>query len=221
MANVVLPAFAAALRRVNNRLDDFRVEVIDACPRPATFHTRGLGGECNFESGAAWMDSHSARLEQEFRCVGAIDSRDSMCTGRNDDEQPASASAAAVELARMPGANHGFLRDDALLVVVAITDEDEQPVPAATARQVYDRLVAAKGGDPRRVVFLGIGGSMACDGVYGTAREARRLREVTQLFEADGRGVFWDLCRGRLEEGLTSVLGVIENACGELPPPPP
>ena len=60
-----------------------------------------------------------------------------------------------------------------MLVVVAITDEDETPTSSAeSAEEVHDRLVAAKGGDKERLVFLGIGGSEDCEGVYGDADEA-------------------------------------------------
>ena len=42
-------------------------------------------------------------------------------------------------------ATAGFVRADAVLFVVAITDEDEQPVPDQSAQEIMDKLVAAKG----------------------------------------------------------------------------
>jgi hypothetical protein len=150
--------------------------------------------------------------------VGDIYSGDQNCSGSSDDEQPASAAAASMEPPYTTGPNAGFLRNDALLVVVAITDEDEQPIPVQSAAEVYDRLVAAKGGDVKRMVFLGIGGSQSCEGVYGSADQAQTLRELTDLFIAQNRGVFWDLCQGQLEDGLTEAMQVIEQACGEFPP---
>jgi hypothetical protein len=219
MRDDVFPAFATALLAVGGGLDDYRVGVLDACPDPASYHTRGAGGECNFASGQPWMESSSPDLVSEFQCVGDIYSGDANCSGSNDDEQPASAAAASMEAPYATGANAGFLRDDALLVVIAITDEDEQPTPAQSAAEVYDRLIAAKGGDVKRMVFLGIGGSQSCNGTYGSANQAQRLREVTDLFIAQGRGVFWDLCQGQLQDGLTEAMAVIEQACGEFPPP--
>ena len=62
--------------------------------------------------------------------MGDIYSRDAQCSDGalgDENEQPASAALAVLEAART--APEGFLRDDALLIVVAITDEDEQPVP--------------------------------------------------------------------------------------------
>jgi hypothetical protein len=213
LRDIAFPGFASSLIGVAGGLDDFRVGVIDACNRPANFHTQGLGGACNFHGGSTWIDSSSPALVDEFKCVGDIDSSDMQCSGSNDDEQPASAAADALQ----PGANDGFLRPDALLVVVAITDEDEQPVPDASTQAVYDRLVAIKG-DVRKLVFLGIGGASSCAGAYGDADEATRLRELTDLFIADQRGVFWDLCQGRLDEGLTQALAVIESACEDFGP---
>jgi hypothetical protein len=158
-------------------------------------------------------------MHEEFGCIGDLYVDDMNCSGSSDDEQPASAAAASLEPPWLDGPNSGFSREDALLVVVAITDEDEQPTgSASTAQQVYDRLVAAKGGDVRRIVFLGIGGGSDCEGVYGSADHAFKLIEITDLFIAQGRGVWWDLCAGRLEDGLEEAFAVIDTACNELPP---
>lgn len=217
----VFPAFADRLLQISGGIDDFRVGTLDACPNPADFHTRGNGGECNFFSGKPWIDSASPDVRGEFQCVGDIFQDDQQCSGNNDDEQPASAAAAALESQWATTANQGFSRADALLVVVAITDEDEQPTSSAqSAQAVYERIVAAKGGDPNRIVFLGIGGRRRCQGVYGTAEEATKLRNVTELFEQNGHGVFWDLCEGELQDGLQEAYEVIEAACNDLPPPP-
>ncbi len=217
MGTIIFPAFAKKLLEIAPNLEDFRVGVMDACPKPANFHTRGLGGECMFQSGKPWMDSKSTKLVDEFACVGAIDSNDVECSGSNDDEQPASTIATSLEAPwHAPGGpNEGFLRDNAILVAIAMTDEDEQPVPKATAQEVYDRLVKIKG-DVRKVVFLGIGGQTKCNGPYGSAKDAQVLKEVTALFEAQSRGVFWDICAGSFEEGLAKAIAAIKGACDEL-----
>lgn len=216
MRNDVFPAFAQALLNMSN-IKDFRAAVLDACPRPANFHTRGNGGECSFQSGKPWMDSSSTALTSEFQCVADLYSDDVECSGNSDDEQPASSVAAALEPPFVDGANAGFLREDALLVVVAITDEDEQPVPRQSPQAIHDRLVAVKG-SPKNVVFLGIGGKTNCNGVYGRADEAVNMQRLVGTFAVDGRGFFWDLCAGRLEDGLTNALATIETACEEFVP---
>ena len=210
----IFPAFAQRLRTLGAWLDDFRVATLDACPRPSNFHTRGARRECDFAGGQPWIESSSSAMDEEFACVGDIYLDDQECSGDNDDEQPASALAAALEAG---GANAGFQRRDALLIAIAITDEDEQPTgDERSPEEVYNRLVERAADDPRRLVFLGIGGGSECEGVYGDAEEAAELREITSLFEAHDRGVFWDLCEGRLEDGLDEAFRVIENACNDL-----
>ena len=218
MATEVFPDFALALRGVGDGLENYRVGVIDACPLPANFHTRGEDtADCSFQSGEVWMDSSSTALDAEFECVGDI-YRTSDCSGDNDDEQPASAAATSLEAPAITSVNAGFLRDDALLVIVAITDEDEQPVPSNDATGVYNRLVAIKG-NVNKVVFLGIGGGPGgcSDGVYGSADESTMLHQITNMFIAAERGVWWDLCDGALGDGLTDAMTVIEQACDEFP----
>ncbi len=212
MRSIVFPAFAQRIRQLGMGLDDFRVATIDACPTPPTFHTQGNGGECNFQGGNPWIESSSTALDAEFACVGDLWAGDTQCSGENDDEQPATSAVAA--LAQTPG----FRRDDALLIVIGITDEDEQPTNGDRApEEIYANLAAAAGSDPRRMVFLGIGGSRQCDdGAYGGAIEASTLRAVTDLFAVHNRGVFWDLCEGHLEDGLDQAFQVIEAACDNL-----
>ncbi|MFN0253337.1 MAG: hypothetical protein ACKV2T_41085, partial [Kofleriaceae bacterium] len=150
---------------------------------------------------------------------GDIDSSDMNCSGNDDDEQPASSAIESVEPAwtGVGSPNAGFLRDDALLVVVAITDEDEQPRPGANAHEIYDRLVAVKG-DVNKLVFLGIGGASSCgNGTYGAAKHAEKLEDVANLFIAQQHGVFWDLCQGNLEQGLAQALATIDTACEQFP----
>jgi hypothetical protein len=209
MANQVFPAFAEQLLGTAG-IQDFRAAVIDACPLPASFHTRGMSGECNFEGGADHMVSSSSALVGEFACVADLWADDIQCSGKNDDEQPASAAAAAL------ASNASFLRDEALLVIVAITDEDEQPVPQASVGEVHDALVAAKA-DPNHVVFLGIGGKSFCQGVYGEADHAVTLEALAASFGK--RGVFWDLCGGELAAGLGAAVGAIDQACSEFEAP--
>jgi len=222
MSTEVFPDFAAALIGVSEGLDDYQVGVIDSCPDPANLHTRGQStGECNFYGGNAWIQSDSPNLETEFECVGDLYTQ-SNCSGNNDDEQPASAACVALSAPWINNENAGFLRDDALLVVVALTDEDEQPVPSATAQQVYECLVGIKG-DVKKMVFLGIGGGApnGCSpGTYGDAEYAATLNQITNMFIAEDRGVWWDLCAGSLGDGLTDAMEVIETACDEFPPIP-
>lgn len=230
MSGTIFPKFAEKLKTsIGPGFENFRVGAKDACPTPPQFFTKDQsdnGMSCMFSSGKSWMESTSPRLTQEFMCVGAFKLGDTRgCPKSNVDEQPAAAAAAAIEPPIVTtGANAGFLRNDALLVIVAVTDEDEQPngqTPKsnevqAWAKMVYDRIVNTKG-NVKQIVFVGIGAPTSCKGPYGSAREAILLKEITRLFSSQQRGVFWDICGGNWEEGLNAAFEIIKQACWELP----
>jgi hypothetical protein len=222
LSSDVFPLMAEKLYDIGQGLEDYRIGVLDGCPSPANFHARGNAGDCGFQSGEVWMDSHSTALTQEFSCVsdmytGDIASYPDGCSVDDDeDERPAWAAYSALMPPFVDEQNAGFLRDDAVLVIMAITDEDEETFnDEVTAQEIYDNLISIKG-DVSKMVFLGIGGATACDsteGAYGSAMQASTLKTVTDMFIAQERGVFWDLCTGRLEDGLTEAIMVIEAAC--------
>ena len=217
----VFDSFPQQLLAVNGGLLDFQLGVIDACNNPAYLHNWGAPGDCNFANGANYMVSTNPALAAEYGCVTQLDQTgfdgiSDNCSGDNDDEQPANTAAdAVVDTMNM---NVGFVRDDAVLLVVAITDEDEKPLPSQSAQEVANKIISAKGGDIDDVVFLGIGGDANCDGPYGSAEEASTLREITQIFEGAGRGLWWDLCGGDLETAFSTVVGVVDTACSEFEP---
>jgi hypothetical protein len=219
----VFDSFPQTLLDVGNGLDDFHLAVIDACNDPPYFHDWGDDGDCDFPGGINFMTSTSPTLTDEYSCVTNLSTSGYMgmpddCSGSNDDEQPANTAADAISAPAIDGPNEGFLRDDAVLFIVAITDEDEQPVPAATPDEIVAKIVAAKG-TIDNVVFLGIGGDSDCDGPYGGADEAHVLREVTQIFVDADRGIWWDLCEGDLETAFATALEVVDSACIDFDPP--
>jgi hypothetical protein len=196
-----------------DRLGPYRAALVDGCATPASFHTRGQSGDCHFASGHPWIESSSPRADDELDCVAEIDSSAAQCVGNGDDQAPVTTAITALEpaWAGSGAPNAGFLRDNALLVIVAITDQDEHPIPGASMQHTYERLVAAKG-NANRVVFVGFGGESRCDGPYGPEEDADKLQELTQLFGS--RGVFWDLCGGQLDDGMQKAADTIANACG-------
>ena len=211
----VFDSFPDALLNVGNGLLDFHLAVIDGCNNPAAFHDTGQSGACGFSTGANYMTSASDQLAAEYACVTDLTETGYMgmpdaCSGSDDDEAPGNTAADAVVDAL--GQNSGFLRDDAVLLVVAITDEDERPVPEQTTQQIADKLIAAKG-TLNNVVFLGIGGSQLCEGPYGTAIPATGLQQLAGFFEGADRGLFWDLCDGDLTAAFQAAIEVVDTAC--------
>lgn len=222
LRDTAFPPFAAALLDVGTRLESFRVGTTDACPSPPRLFTSGgPGGDiaCDFEGENAWIESSSADVAGEFACVGDLWRRqqgeDTTCRdGADEDEQPALTAAAVVG-----SEEYGtIVRDDALLVVIAITDEDEALQDVDDVDAIYDQLVSLKP-HPQEVVFLGIGGREAgCDGTYGrVSKRAEALINLTDRFREDERGFFGDLCTERLEDVFVDALEVIQQACEELP----
>ncbi len=225
----VFDSFPQQLLDINNGIQDFRLGVIDACPKPAWFHNWGASGACNFSTGANYMSSTSANLAAEFSCVTAFSSQGfenmpDQCVDDgaldDDDEQPSLTAAEAVSAANLGGNNLDFIRDDAILFVVAMTDEDEEFADVNSAQEIYDRLVAAKGGDVSSVVYLGVAGNSVCAGPYGTALDAQHAKEVANLFAAEGQGLFWDLCQGNLETAFqTAISTLVDDTCQGFTPP--
>lgn len=128
------------------------------------------------------------------------------------------------------GTNAGFLRDDALLGVVVLTDEDDDsttqnnftigandpPVDyhPADAVQFLDTLK----GDRSRWAAGVIAGPTACTSSFGAAREALRLKQFVQLANTNGtqQAVFASICDGDLSVALREVLAKFQSACGGI-----
>lgn len=224
----VFDSFPQTLLAVNGGLEDFHLAVIDACPKPAYFHDTGTGGACNFSTGTNYMVSSSPDLAEEFACVSTVSptgymGQPDLCVDDgaldDDDEQPGLTAATAVTGEALMGPNAGFLRDDALLFIVTITDEDEKLADVGSTQEIYDQIVSAKGGDVNKVVYLGIAGGSYCIGPYGTASDAIQAEALATLFSAAGRGMFWDLCMGDLETAFqTAIQSQVDSACIDFIP---
>lgn len=115
--------------------------------------------------------------------------------------------------------NAGFLRDDALLVVVFITDnEDESSV--LSAKKVHDAVVAAKGGDESAVVALAIiaqplVGDPVPGCVYDDGLWPIHLREVIKTFEYHHEG---NICADSYDGFFSEAADLVLEACNAFIP---
>ncbi len=183
-----------------------------------------------FASGKRYM-TEADDLETAFACAAQIG------TSGDGNERPMSALSAALSPALTgPGmCNEGFLRDDALLVVVLITDEeddhevdgcmqDPQPGSVGEPAQWFNDVIAAKGGDESKVVVLSLVGPSAqpqcpaldkCNGGIIGAEIATRVLAFTEMFTY---GFVGPICEpyGPL---FLDAIGVIKSACDEFEPP--
>ena len=104
---------------------------------------------CGLAGGKRYLDNTNWNLEETFACIAQVGS-----TGGKD---LGNALAQAVTTQR-DTCNKGFLRDDALLVVVLITTGGA-PFGAEGIPQYWaNALIGAKGGDLDAIVMLGMAG---------------------------------------------------------------
>jgi hypothetical protein len=170
-------------------------------------------------------------LETKFACVAQIG------TGGDGNERPMAALSAALSPPiNQPGAcNEGFLRDDALLVVVIITDEqddhetescmsDPQPGSPGEPPGWFAAVTAAKGGDESKIVVLSLVGPQdepkcpeldKCTGGIDGAEVGGRIIEFTEMFTY---GFVGPICQP-YGPFFVEAIGVIKSACDDFVPP--
>ena len=194
-------------------------------------HPRGGGASnsaCDFTSGARYIDDGEPDLAGAFACAAQVG------TGSSNPEVP---MQAMVEALTGGGAvaecNAGFLREDAILVVTVITDEDDNgpggddPVgdSPGTPNDWYDALVAAKGGNADAIVFMGLIGDTNQPGALCTpldhttgvgAEDCPRIREFASLFGENGH--IASVCAASYDGFFDNAVESIGQACDEFTP---
>ncbi len=182
--------------------------------------------DCGFPGGRRWLDASDADLAQDFECAARVGGY-----GHYDEQQ---AGAIVSSLSAMQqgsgGCNEGFLRDDAVLVFVLITDEEDGAETDAGStgepQDWSDAVVAAKGGDPNNVVALGLIGDTGEPGglcmpftqnFEDGAQNAPRLREFIAAF--GNRGLEGSVCSADYTAFFDQAVGLIDEACDEFIPP--
>jgi hypothetical protein len=165
-------------------------------------------------------------LESAFSCAAQVG------TMGNGFERPMEAMVDAVSKTHGdPGeCNEGFLRDEALLVIVVITDEyDGEGDPEAanptrepatslgTPQTWYDAVLEAKGGHEENAVALGIlnyeGGPCP---PADLGHDGRNIVEWVEHFGENG--FLGGLCEEDYEPFFDDAIGVIEEACANFVP---
>ncbi|MEM6989452.1 MAG: hypothetical protein AAF721_03110 [Myxococcota bacterium] len=174
------------------------------------------------EAGQRFTTAQDEGLTDVFECVADVGT-----TGFGD-ERPIWSMAQAITAQSGPnGCNAGFLRDDAILVVTIITDEEDDadensPGDPALWKEV---VVAAKHGDERSVVMLGLlgdtdlpdGDCLPFDQEGNGAEGAPRLREFVDSFEY---GSWTSVCADDYTPFFSEAVGDIGAACTDFTPVP-
>lgn len=166
-----------------------------------------------YKSGLNFM-THEDDLKRSFACAARPGVMGSV------EERQIGALFAAVDPKN--GAkgrcNEGFVREEALLVAVIITDENDLMQPG-TPKEWHDQLVKLKGDDPKKVVVVSIvvPEKNACTDPM--AQVSKKILTFTKEFGK--RGFIGDVCTPGYENLFKQAIGVIDFACGELVDPPP
>ena len=178
------------------------------------------------ECGASrrWVEKTDSDATSTFSCLAKVG------TKGPGIEMPLYSLKLALNDRVADGTNAGFLRDDALLAVVMLTDEDDcsredndftvqgDVCAGAEVKPVTDYAkmldVAAKG--PGRWATAVIAGEKGCTSSFGDAAEAKRLKEFVSL--AGQNGSFSSICDGDLTKALEKALSTFDAACKNFPP---
>jgi len=129
----------------------------------------------------------------------------------------------------VPGAFHnGFLREEALLVIVVVTNEEDEFEEVTEwgsdgdPASWFDAIVTLKGGWANDIVVLSLVGNpepSAClgpwDGTQG-AQYSPRLIEFTESFP---QGAVGDICEPEYASFLLGVVPGVTAACAGYTPP--
>ncbi len=196
-------------------------------PIPAQI-TGGANGEllqrCNMQR--QWVEPGDPDPAGEFGCAAQVG------TDGPTDEMPLSAMRMAFEERMQDGTNAGFRRDDALLAIVFLTDEDDcsyeesvnlglfellcesQLEPATNYVDFLDQYTGDRGRWAAAVIAGA--GPGRCSSDFGAADEATRLIEFASATGANA--VVSSICEGDLTAGLQDALDTFDQACQGFPP---
>lgn len=242
-----VPEFIKTVKEEIDELEDYHIGVVTTgsvgfggnfgspgCQQIGALLTRTMGQNSSnrvcgpYANGKKFM-TKGDDLEDKFVCAGKPG------TSGSGDEKPMDALVAAVsKKLDTPACNAGFLRRQALLVVTIITDEEDDRADAQGAtgskgdpKDWYKAVVAAKGGDPKNVVVLGLVGTKddnECDPLLKPeenldvegAQISERLVKFVKMFKK--RGVVGDVCAKNYGDFFRKAVSVIDLACEEKPP---
>ena len=185
-----------------------------------------------------WIESADPDVTGTFSCLANVG------TGGSSVEMPLLMTQRAFTDRVVDGTNAGFIRNDALLAVIMLTDENDCSRPedrveinidfgagvagAADAcdpngptiiptMQFLTVLDSVKGDRGRWAAAVIAGpGPGSCSSSFGDAAEATRLREFVDT--AGDNVVFSSICDGDLAGSLMTALDTFDVACQNFPP---
>ncbi len=178
-----------------------------------TFNTGGYAANklCDLHGGHRYIVGDEPDMAGAFECIAKVGT--SGGTARMGD---AMIAALSPKLNGAGGCNEGFLRDDALLVVVFISDFNDQSF--SWYNHQYDAIIAAKG-DESAVVMLAVTPQPLGDNepVPGCKYNDGPLA-FSELFSRFSHTMYGDTCAPSYAPFFEAAVDKIGEACGSFIP---
>lgn len=236
-----VPKFVHTLQKEIKDLENYQVGVIvtddnrqndKPCQKMGALVTKTGGAASSNKKCGPYAKGHNFMTNEDdlgeaFACAAKPG------VGGSGAERPMDALREALDakILAKGECNAGFLREDALLVVTLITDEEDDRPEGGTPGSKddppkwYKDVIAVKGDDPRKVVFLGLIGTSTsdCDPLVGPeveigeqgAQISERLESFVKMFGS--RGVVGDVCASQYDVFFKKAVSTIHFACEEFP----
>ncbi len=168
---------------------------------------------CDLQGGKRYIMSGEPDMPGAFECIAKVGAN-----GGGAAMGDAMIAALSPALNGPGGCNEGFLRKEALLVVVLITDFSDSD-SKSYAKQQYEAIIAAKG-DPSAVVMLAVVGN--APGEFEPAEDCTYWEPSNGTFEdllsRFPYKVFGDTCTPSYSPFFAQAADKISEACGSFIP---
>jgi hypothetical protein len=216
------PAFIDGIQATLDNVDSYQVGVIttDAyqynvagCQQLSSLVVQTGGSQSSnmmcgpYDDGYNFM-TESDDLDSSFSCAATVGS------GGSGNEQPQAALVGAVE--RIHGGigdcNEGFIRDDALLIIVYIGNENDNS--PTTPMASYEAVVEAKLDLPENVVVMSITDFPGNPCGFGGSVE---MTQFTMLWGKNG--ILVPICEPDYGPFFADAVDIIDVACENYTPP--
>ncbi len=233
------PEFVDGIVGTLEQVDDFHVGVVTSdaypwnapgCQMLGALVTQTGGKDSGMETCGPFAEGHRFMTQADdlptaFACAALIGTG-----GANDEKMMGGAiNAISPALNANGGCNEGFIRDDALLVLVLITDEDDPGTCVGGGFDCmgspgdpttwYDDVVAVKH-HTENVVMLSLtrgAPNNVCGPPQGTELDGTRIMQFASLFGPTG--LLGDICAPSFGPFFEQAVGLIDSACDGFVPP--
>jgi hypothetical protein len=170
--------------------------------------------DCELAGGRRYLTEEQDDFALAFECVLNVGQ-----TGAAGQQYlGAMVKAVGPTLNAPDGCNSGFLRPDAMLVVVILADYADVNSPG-TSEGLAASLIAAKDGYTQGIVVVGILGSVQTEPPEGNCYADDPEERARKFVASFPNHVLGSFCAPDIGTNLVAAIEVIETACAEFVPP--